>query len=111
MSTSPYAVEVTRSVSLVLTPDAIAILSRIVTSDDGPEHYEVQDIDGGGPYVIRSGSETTLLTRNVGVLHERCAHNPEDAARFDTRPQALVYASHALAACWPCTTPSYEEPE
>ncbi|KQW13536.1 hypothetical protein [Streptomyces sp. Root369] len=99
----PYQVEVTSSVTLVIAPGGIAILNRIeAAEDDGPASYHVLDADGGQPYVIRADDGVTLRTTAIGVLHERCGHTPEDAARFENEAGALIYAQRGLAACWPC---------
>ena len=100
----PYQVEVTHSVTLVIAPSVIAILARIEPAPDGEAaRYHVRDVDGGEPYVIRQTPGVMLRTTTIGVLHERCEHNPDVAARFEHESQALVYAKHSLAACWPCT--------
>ncbi|MFI1703025.1 hypothetical protein [Streptomyces griseoruber] len=99
----PYAVEITSNVTLVIAPTTIAVLNRIEPGeDDGPASYHVHDIDGGEPYVIREADEVTLRTTKIGVLHARCGHAPEVAARFEDEPGALIYAEHGLTACWPC---------
>ncbi|MEU1180621.1 hypothetical protein ABZ464_23765 [Streptomyces sp. NPDC005820] len=99
----PYAVEITGSVTLVIAPGAIAVLHRIErVEDDGPDLYHVFDIEGGDPYVIRDDDGVTLRTTTIGVLHSRCGHDPEGAARFENEPGALIYAEHGLSACWPC---------
>lgn len=100
----PYQVETTSSVTLVIAPTGIAILKHIEPAEgDGPASYHVHDIDGGTPYVIRADDGVTLRTTAIGVLHERCSHAPENAARFENEAGALIYAKHGLAAVWPCT--------
>ncbi|WP_329361194.1 hypothetical protein [Streptomyces sp. NBC_01483] len=102
----PYAVEVISSVTLVLAPNTIGILDRTELTGDGPACYHVRDINGGKPYEIReSGTDgkVTLRTTTIGVLHARCGCDPEDVARFESEPQALIYAREALTVCRPCT--------
>ncbi|MFF0092708.1 hypothetical protein ACFYSF_22485 [Streptomyces canus] len=99
----PYVVEVTNSVTLVIAPPALAILDHITPAEgDEPARYRVRDTEGGEPYEIRQTPGVMLSTTTIGVLHERCDHDP-DGARFESESQALVYAKHSLAACWPCT--------
>ncbi len=99
----PYAVEITGSVTLVVAPGAIAVLERIEPAEgDTPARYHVRDADGGEPYVIREADGVTLRTTTVGVLHARCGHDPEVAARFENESGALVYAEYGLTRCWTC---------
>ncbi|MFF5668822.1 hypothetical protein ACFY8S_01580 [Streptomyces hygroscopicus] len=107
MSTSkpstPYAVEITSSVTLVIAPGTIAVLHRIERAeDDGPDLYHVFHIEGGDPYVIRDDDGVHLRTTTIGVLHHQCGHDPEGAARFENEAGALIYAEYGLSACWPC---------
>lgn len=107
MSTStpatPYAVEITNTVTLVIAPTAIAVLNRIEPAKgDGPDNYHVYDTDGGEPYVIRADDGITLRTTRIGVLHHQCDHDTEGAAQFENEAGALIYAEHGLSACWPC---------
>ncbi|GGZ23445.1 hypothetical protein GCM10010387_15770 [Streptomyces inusitatus] len=99
----PFAVEVTGAVTLVLSPQAIGILRQIQPSETGPARYAVNDVDGGEPYDIRADDSVTLRTTQVGVFHDRCGHDPEDAYRFENQIDAEVYARHALSMCWPCS--------
>ncbi|PWI04798.1 hypothetical protein DIZ27_43130 [Streptomyces sp. NWU339] len=99
----PYAVEITNSVTLVIAPTTIAVLERIEPAEgDAPARYHVHDAEGGESYVIREADEVTLRTTTIGVLHTRCDHNPEVAARFEDEPGALIYAEYGLSTCWPC---------
>ncbi|MER6559735.1 hypothetical protein ABT300_18775 [Streptomyces sp. NPDC001027] len=100
----PFTMEVTASVTLVLAPNAIGVLaSTLPGTEGGPERHLVLDIDGGEPYEIVDHPTVSLHTTQVGVLHHRCDCNPENAARFESEPQALTYAKYALTQCWPCT--------
>ncbi|MEW2568344.1 hypothetical protein [Streptomyces sp. NPDC047070] len=107
----PYQVEITGSITLICTPTAIAVLDRTETSGDGPARHHVHDVNGGDPYVIRADDSVTERTTTAGVLHNRCGCAPENAARFESETQALVYARHALTVCHPCPkTPAATEP-
>ncbi|WP_086859848.1 hypothetical protein [Streptomyces milbemycinicus] len=100
---TPYAVETTGSVTLVIAPTVIAVLDRIEPAEgDGPDSYHVRDTDGGEPYVIREADGVTLRTTRIGVLHHQCDHDIEGAAQFENEAGALIYAKHGLTACWPC---------
>ncbi|MEU6928967.1 hypothetical protein AB0A05_07365 [Streptomyces sp. NPDC046374] len=99
----PYAVEVTGAVTLVLAPQAIGVLRLIQPGDYGQNaEYRVVDVDGGDPYDIRADNSVTLRTTQVGVFHDRCGHDPEDAARFENETDAVAYALQSMAMCWPC---------
>ncbi|THA54249.1 hypothetical protein [Streptomyces sp. A1136] len=99
----PYAVEVTDSVTLVLTPQAIAHLVRIEATDFGhPANYHVTNPDGSGAYVIEAGENVELRTLEVGVLHIRCGHDPEWAHRFENETDALDHVREELAVWAVC---------
>ncbi|MER6977123.1 hypothetical protein [Streptomyces carpinensis] len=99
----PYMVEVTGSTTLVLAPARIGVLKSIEPTGEGePAVYHVLGPQDGQPYEVREDRTVTLRTTQVGVFHDRCGCDPEDAARYDHEHEALVYARHALTECWPC---------
>ncbi|MFJ6014483.1 hypothetical protein [Streptomyces sp. NPDC092952] len=95
----PYVVEVTDSVTFVLTSQAIAHLVRIEAADPGhPASYHVTDPKRGGAYVIPAGDGVELRTLEVGILHIRCGHEVDIADRFETEVDALTHVRKVLAA-------------
>ncbi|MEH0579089.1 MULTISPECIES: hypothetical protein [Streptomyces] len=98
----PYAVEVTRSITLVLNPDGIGTRYLAEEADANPAEYLTFDLHSGD---VRTVPEETavLSTMQVGLLHHRCSHNPDYATWLESEPMALVYAREALTHCWPCT--------
>lgn len=98
----PFTVEATAGITLVCHPDAIGILRHIQPADgDLPAAYQVDDIDGGEPYVILHDGRITLRETTVGVLHARCGCDP-CGATFENEPDALAYANEALTFWWKC---------
>ncbi|MFF4756817.1 hypothetical protein ACWD5R_44080 [Streptomyces sp. NPDC002514] len=98
----PYQVEVTSGVTLVLAPQAVAILVRIEPAEEGPASYRVNDVDGGGQYLIRADANVTLHSLQTGVLHIRCGCDPDADGRFENEPDALEYVREQLSAWEVC---------
>ncbi|MFC7791389.1 hypothetical protein [Streptomyces cinereoruber] len=99
----PYAVEVTGSVTLLCTPEAIGVLARIFPGDDPAEDvYHGVDPEGGEPYAVHNSGRAVLQHTTAGVLHHRCGCDPEDAIRFENETDALKWAGR-LTHYWRCT--------
>ena len=98
----PYTIEVTDSVTLVLTPQAVALLARIEATETGfPARYHVTATGGGEAYVIEASDGIELRTLEVGVLHIRCECNA-DGATFDNETDALGHVREELDAWAMC---------
>lgn len=102
----PYAVETTHSVSLVLDPAAVGLLNTIEPAEfdapGTPACYSATDLRTGQRLDLPADGPERLHTVSVGVLHIRCGHDPDDAARFENEQDATVYARNALTAWWLC---------
>lgn len=99
----PYQVEVTDTITLVLTPDTIG---RLIPAGPGDtvtagEHRVEDLLNDRDPYTL-TDPRMTLRTMSIGVLHDRCDCDPLNAAQFETETDAIAYVAAAMAACWPC---------
>lgn len=104
MSRAPYRVEITSSATLVLTPTTIGLLVTIEEGD--PALYRVRPLAGAGEYTVLDDENATLHTTQAGLFHDHCDCAPKgEVAEFDSDRAALIYAQHALTACWPCSAP------
>jgi hypothetical protein len=102
----PYAVETTHGLTLVLDPATVGILHTIEPAEfDAPgtaARYNATDLRTGGGLELPADGPVRHHPVAVGVLHVRCGHDPDDAARFENEQDATVYAREALTAWWPC---------
>ncbi|MGW0792936.1 hypothetical protein ACWD04_33215, partial [Streptomyces sp. NPDC002911] len=92
----PYEIEETTAVTLVITPEVIAHLRHEERVEPGqPKRYRVVAPHGTEEFVITDGDQ-------VGVLHIRCACNPDIATQFETEADVLAYTRKELNAWWTC---------
>ncbi|MFD5788597.1 hypothetical protein ACFWH1_18490 [Streptomyces sp. NPDC127037] len=98
----PYKAEITDSVTLVLTAQAVATLVRIEVTEPGtPARYHVSGINTGKQCVIEAGEGVELHQLDVGVLHIRCGCDP-DSTYFEHKDDALAYVREELASWAVC---------
>lgn len=102
----PYAVETSYSVTLVLDPATVGRLHSIEPFEFDPPgttaYYYATDLRTGENLDVPTDAPERLHTVSVGVIHARCCHDPDDAARFENQQDAAEYARSSLTAWWAC---------
>ncbi|MFJ7586977.1 hypothetical protein ACIQZO_06200 [Streptomyces sp. NPDC097617] len=99
----PYAVEITDSVTFVLTSWFVAHLVRIEATEFGhPARYQVTAPRSGEAYVIEASGGVELRTLEVGVLHIRCGCDINPAATFENEADATAHVREELAVWEVC---------
>lgn len=97
----PYVVETTAHVTLLMTPELIAVLRR--TEHGEPALYHATDLATGKPVTVPADGRVRVGTRQVGILHTRCC-DPKDGYpdHFETEDDALECLA-TMTVWWHCT--------